>query len=189
VVAVGIDTAFANNSAGDILGESVGQTFFAPETLLRSLTVWRVVEQTNLGIGIDPYIVEADSTGFPLTGHVIQHGPAMFVLHGDGVHPVQFTWEFDPPVRLPRRGTYAFFLQVPQSQCPGYFDVLGREDDLENFYPEGQVWLSRRTDACTLRSNPDSFPNADLIFTIEFCRETPTAVRHGSWGRIKSMYR
>lgn len=188
VVAVGIDTSLANSSAGDILGESVGQTFFASDTLIRSLTVWRVVQQETLYTGIDPYIVETDSAGIPLSTSVIQHGPVMHVFYGDGVHPVEFKWEFDPPVALPRRGLYAFFLQVPMDECPSYFDVLGR-DGVTDAYTDGHVWLSRRTVACTLRFNPDPFPNADLVFTIEFCHDVSTPVRSSTWGQLKVLYR
>jgi hypothetical protein len=186
IVTVGIDPSLANNSAGDILGESIGQTFFASDTLIRSLTVWRVAQEETLYIGIDPYIVGTDSAGIPLPNPVIQHGPVVHVFFGDGVHPIKFKWDFDPPVVLPHRGLYAFFLQVPMDECPSYFDVLGRSPPDQ--YPEGHLWLSRRTSLCTLRT-PDSFPNGDIVFTIEFCHDTNTPVRKSTWGRLRTLYR
>jgi hypothetical protein len=165
-VSVGIDASRANNSAGDILGEAAGQTFFAPDTLVHSLTVWRVASECrDWQIGIHLYITEADSNGRPLTNHIVLDGPSIYIPESDCYQPVPFRWVFNPPLVLPRRVTYAFFLQVPSSQCPNYFDVLGRDG---NDYPEGHFWWTDRSSSCGLRLSPNSNPNADLCFTIKF---------------------
>src|SRR5207253_10012094 len=121
-----------------------------------------------------------------LPSPVIQHGPALHVL-GDGVHPTKFEWDFDPPVVLPHRGLYAFFLQGPIDECPTFFDVLTRDGG--DAYPEGHYWRGGRTDYCTLRFNPDPIPDSDIVFTIEFCHEESTPVRNSTWGRVKTLYR
>jgi hypothetical protein len=185
---VGIDPALANNSSGTILGEAVGQTFYAADTLLTSLTVWRVASECqNFLIGIHLYVTRADSTGTPLPLQIVLDGPSLVVPNGDCVHPIPFQWTFDPPLILPGAGTYAFFLQVPMSQCPSYFDVLGH--DGQDAYPPGHLWSTLRTDFCDLPQGLVSWPASDLNFIAVFCdtHSTPT-LRH-TWGELKTRYR
>jgi hypothetical protein len=187
IVSVGLDTSQANNSGGAFLGEAPGQTFLARDTLIRSLTVWRVAsEDTNL-FGMHLYITDTDSTGMPLTDHVVLDGPTLYNPYGDGIHPIPFQWVFDPPTALPARGQYAFFLQM--SPCVlGYFDLIARESD-EDLYADGHFWWTDRSLTCALRQSLNSNPRADMIFKVEFCRTGIVPVRRKSWGEIKTMYR
>lgn len=187
---VGIDTSLATTSGGDILGEAVGQTFYAADTLLKSLTVWRVASECPLGSGIHLYITATDSTGYPLLNQIVLDGPTLFTSTCDGIHPTPIQWVFDPPLSLPGRGLYAFFLQIAASQCPGYFDVLAREA-VPDAYPLGQAWLTSRSSfsGCILRDPVNSYPASDFIFTAEFCPTSTVPTRDASWGEVKRRYR
>jgi len=193
IVSVGVDTAFANNSGGTFAGEAPGQTFYAPDTLLYSLTVWRVAAEgapgNPYGVGIDPYITLTDIHGGPVTSEIISHGPVQIIPNGDGIHPIKFEWIYDPPLVLPHRGTYAFFMQAPQDHCPAYWDLLTRDLPLPDNYPEGNAWLTARTFSCDLTPSVRAFPDADLVFTVEFCHDLATAVRGKTWGQLKAIYR
>jgi hypothetical protein len=184
---IGIDSALANNSSGTILGEATGQTFYAVDTLLKSLTVWRVASECqNFLIGIHLYITRADSSGRPLTQQIVLDGPSLVVPNGDCVHPIAFQWDFDPPFALPGSGIYAFFLQVPMSQCPSYFDVLGH--DGEDAYPPGHLWSTLRTDFCDLPQGLVSWPASDMNFIAVFCDTHSTPILRHTWGELKMRY-
>jgi len=148
IVAVGIDTSQATSSVSPLLGEAPGQTFFARDTLIHSLTVWRVAsEDTNL-FGMHLWITRADSTGKPLLNQIVLNGPTVYNPYGDGIHPIPFQWVFDPPLTLPGSGHYAFFLAL--SPCIlGYFDVLAREAPVD-VYPDGHYWRSARDATCAV---------------------------------------
>jgi len=170
------------------LGEAPGQTFMARDTLLHSLTVWRVASEDSNLFGMHLYITATDSTGYPLINQIVLDGPTAYHPYGDGIHPIPFQWVFDPPLVLPRSGLYAFFLQI--SPCiPGYFDVLGRDEGTEDLYPEGHLWVTARSASCILRGGLNSFPASDLIFKIEFCSTAVVPVRHPTWGGLKAHYR
>jgi len=196
-VSIGIDTSKANTSGALLLGEAVGETFVAADTLVTRFTVWRVAsEDSSWQIGIHPYFVETDTTpswcnwpacppdGYPATGRVVWDGPTQVVKYGDGVHPIEFTWTFDPPLVLPHRGKFAWF--VLQDPCAAYFDILAV--DRADAYPDGIAWYTSRSH-CDRLIEAYPIPNADHVFTIEFCRDASTPVRRTSWGKLKTIYR
>ena len=108
-ITVGVDTSLANNSVVIATYEAVGEIFFARDTLVRSLTVWRVASEAGSVIGLRAYIVGTYSSGTPDITQLLWES-APLVKQGDGVHPTQFTWEMDPPLALPHRGQYAFYI-------------------------------------------------------------------------------
>jgi hypothetical protein len=179
-VVIGLDPSQANGSSGAVLGHGVGQTFAARDTLIHSLTVWRVEPTSTIGVHL--YIVGTDSTGRPDATKILQDGPTLNI-YGDGTYPVEFKWTFDPPVVLPSRGEYAFFLF--QDPCAIYFDILATTPSL---YPEGQVWGTGRSD-CVINGDLHTNPAGDDIFQIEFCRDAATPARKASWGILKTIYR
>jgi hypothetical protein len=181
-VAVGLDTSCANTSAPLFLGGAIGETFLARDTLISSVTVWRVAAQDTNGIGIHLFILETDSTGAPNPSAVLLNGPTVRVLYGDGIHPIRFDFMFDPPFALPRPGTYGIVVQG--NPCYGTVNLIA--DDRDD-YSDGSVWFFGRSD-CYLRSFPKNYPGADLIFTIVFC-STATPARPSTWGEIKARYR
>jgi hypothetical protein len=158
----------------------------ARDTLIRSLTVWRVaVQDTNL-FGMHLYITETDTAGMPLTDRVVLDGPTIYNPYGDGVHPIPFEWVFDPPVVLPRAGRYAIFLRMTPCVL-GYFDVLSTGG--RDLYPEGHYWRTARSFGCVLLPRPSANTLADMIFRMEFCSTAVVPVRRRTWGEIKVIYR
>ncbi len=184
---VGVDTSLADPSlgVGAINGEGPGETFVAVDTLIRSITVWRAAVQTPNTTPLKLWITEVDSTGMPLIGSVVFDGPALSVPYGDGIHPIKIQYSFDPPIALPHRGPYFFAIQ---ELCWGAFHLLVSAVDA---YPDGSAWRTGRSNfsGCILAYNISRLIHADLVFTIEFCRDTTTATRRRSWGQIKTMYR
>jgi hypothetical protein len=176
---VGVDLNSPGGSPfGAYLGRSIGQSFFAEDTLIRSITVWRIVSQDSNAFGIHLRIVEVDSSGTPRGDRLVVDWPESLVRFGA---PAVFRFEFDPPIALPRRDEFAFYLTA--DPCYGSFDLYAAFDS----YPGGSLWRSGRTDGCELRAFPDHV-NADLCFEIEFC-DVPTPTRHASWGQLKQHYR
>jgi len=186
VTSVGVDTTQANNSAGVFLGEAIGQSFLASDTLLYAITVWRVAQEDTNAFGVKVYIMKTDSTGMPLARSLIREGPTLVHPFGDKIHPVEFRFTFDPPVQLPGPGLYSFAVQP--DPCDGFFDILAHDGG--GVYPEGQPWLHSRSvfSGCILRSFPSPQPQFDLVFSVEFCKST-TATISTSWGRLKTLYR
>lgn len=184
---VSVDTSHANNYAAGRCGAALGETFVAEQTLISSITVWRPAFLTPLGIGYKLWITEVDSTGRPDVDRPIQEGPVMRFIYGDGIHPIEMKFVLDPPVVLPRPGQYYFAVQ---DYCGSSSLVLLR--DSTNSYPGGHIWKNDITcfEACSyLRAFMLSFPDEDLVFTVEFCGDAPTPVRGRSWGELKIKYR
>lgn len=184
---VGVDTSLAdrNSYVAALDGEAPGETFLAVDTLIRSIVVWRAAVEANDTAPMKLWITEVDSSGVPLTDHVLLDGPWISYPFGDGIHPTKIQYLFDPPFALPRRGTFYFAIQ---ELCYGYFDLLVSHSDP---YAQGSAWRSGRSflSGCGLRPYPNRLLHPDLVFTIDFCRDTTTAVRRTSWGRLKAIYR
>jgi hypothetical protein len=148
--------------------------------------VWRPAHQDTNQFGWHLFIAEIDSFGQPDPRLLLLEGPTVFNVFGDGINPIPFRFEFDPPFALPGPGTYEFAIQP--EPCIGFFHMLL---DNKNTYPDGEVWLHRKTliSGCRLRRLPTKFPELDLIFEIEFCDTSTVPVLPGSWGKVKSHYR
>lgn len=149
--------------------------------------MWRPAVQTPYGGQLKLWITEADTAGVPQVDRKVLDGPVITVPFGDGIHPIKMEWLFDPPFPLPHRGRYYF---AAQDWCGGHWDLLV---NLNDAYSGGNAWRSGITcfdpDGCYLYRPPDPFWSYDLVFTIEFCQEGTTAVRRGSWGQLKVIYR
>ena len=186
-VTVGIDSSLWNgHSRATALGAAEGQTFLARDTLISRLTVWRTPLNVN-GWGCHLFITEVDSTLRPYTGNILRDGPSVAVP-GDGVHLTRMDFVLDPPLALPRPGHYAFFLQ--RDYCDDAESRFIANDN--DPYPDGWFWTTYRTsggDTCYLPGAAGPEGNVDLIFEIEYCRETSTPVRQRSWGWLKAIYR
>ena len=181
---VGVDST-AGTAVGDIiLGKAWGQTFIAPDTLLSSARVWRIPSEAPNPSGLKFWITEVDSGGTPHTHLVVYEGPTISVVSADTSHATPIVYSFDPPLQLPRRGPYCFWIQ---EVCTGYADLL---IDPNDGYSGGSLWQTFRSnlEQCILRDFPQSFPGADLAFQLQFCSAT-TPTGRSSWGRVKAMYR
>ena len=185
IVSAGLDTTFGNWSYSPIFGSDEAQSFWADDTVITALNVWRPAGNRST-IGATIYITEADSTGMPLYYGVYRAGPTVTVYDSDppgGLIPMRFV--FDPVVVLPARGEYAFFLQ-PEACWPGAaWYILS---DLRDDYSRGSHWTtSRALSSCRL--TPALGEAGDLIFEVEYCHDTVTATRKSSWGMLKARYR
>ncbi len=182
VRSAGVDTSMANGLDGPILGESVGQVFLASDTLLSSITVWRIASEDTNYTGWHLYIARADSTGRPVPSSVLLDGPTMFHPYGDGVHPIPIRFDFEPPFALPGPGHYEFAIQA--YPCDAFFNMLLNH---ANAYPDGAVWLHTRSSECHLANFPEQFPLVDMVFTLEFCAAI-TPAEPATWGQVKARY-
>ncbi len=182
---VGIDPAQATSSAGNLLSsESTGQTFVAADSGLRSIAVWRVAsEGANLG-AIYVTVTETNVSGQPLTDLPLATSSTLSNSSGDGVTPTEFLWQFDPPVALKAGTRYAFFLRT--CGTTPYVDFLAR--GMPDLYVDGCLWATTRGSGCDLPQGVVQFPDADLIFRIEFCG-SGAPVRRETWGQLKTVYR
>lgn len=180
----GVDPNLANSSGGVILGEAVGQTFHADALLIESITVWRVAYEDTNQFGMHVYVTATDSLGRPNSRQVLASGPDVYHLFGDGTHPIEFEFVFDPPLSLPSIGNYYFTIQsVP---CYGFWD-LAAVDGLD-YYPAGHAWANSRSLECTLSPFAFSYPSADLCFRIRYC-DISTPTQRTTWGHLKAIYR
>lgn len=181
-VAVGLDTSCANASVTAFLGRAVGQTFLARDTLISKVTVWRIAEQPRNGIGLKLFILRTDSLGAPDVYSVLLDGPTLINTSGDSIHAVRFDYVFDPPFALPAPGLYAFVIQG--RPCDPSWNL---EANVNDDYADGSYWSFGRSD-CALRPFPQNHPEADMVFTVEFC-SAPTPIKRSTWGELKTRYR
>jgi hypothetical protein len=177
------------NGVGELVHNGVGQTFLAADTLIASLTVWRIAsEDSNWNVGLRPYFMATDSTGAPDVDRILYVADRRIIPNGDGVHPIEFKWTFDPPITLPGPGKYAFFLF--QDPCAAYFDILTMGFN-GTLYPDGEFWytLVDLGGGCSPDPYIYSAPDGDIVFHMEFCDTSTTPVRSNTWGELKVRYR
>ncbi len=183
---VAVDTSLTRESGELILGMAWGETFQASDTLIQSVTVWRIASEHNDPSPLKFWITEVDSSGTPHTHLVVYDGPIISVTSPDSIHPTPITYAFDPPIVLPRQSVYCFWVQ---EVCSGWADLL--IDGGVDGYPGGHLWQTFRSDfdGCILRDYPNTFPSYDLVFTLVFCNTRITPVRRTTWGEVKVKYR
>ena len=190
-VNAGNDTIGWNTVRTTFLGEAVGQTFYAFDTLVTRITVWRPPNDPLGAIGNRLFVTTVDSTIFhprePNTRNILQNGPTVFVLDSDppGL-PIQMDYILDPPLALPGPGTYAFFIQREGCDA-GTTPIVAKEPGT---YSHGVVWYTGRTTTLPCALMPTwAWEDLDFCFEMEFCRTATTPVHRQSWGRLKVIYR
>src|SRR5262249_38110452 len=157
------------------------------DTLMTFLRVWRAANNDSNLIGMKPCITATAPDGTPDLKQILYCGPTLVHFRSDGVHPTEFRWDFDPPLALPHRGKFTFF--ILQDPCIASWDILSTDKPL---YAGGEMWYTGRSN-CTL--GPDLqetlFPyfQYDHVFQIGFCRDAVTSVSRKSWGELKILYR
>jgi hypothetical protein len=185
---IGYGPENATTQVGPILGQWNGQTFLAPDTLLVSVTAYRPSwNVTNVGTHL--YITPVDSTGAPMTFDVLAEGPYdVYVTSADSTGlPIPMTWVFDPPLRLPSRGMYAFCLQTTACYSGQGFHLLYDE---VGTYPDGIMWYGiRSVSSCGLTPPIGPAPGQDVPFEVTFCHDVVTATKRATWGKLKLIYR
>ena len=178
---IGPDTTSATGPTSLIFGMAYGETFVATDTLIESITVWRVAADDTSYAGWELFIVGTDSLGQPDVSNVLLHGKVVYDPYGAGYAPMTFS--FDPPFALPAPGKYEFAVQLSPCDALGYLLL-----SLTDTYPDGDLWRHDRSSCDHLRGGAVEGPNADLSFDIVFCDQAvPTKTE--TWGRMKARYR
>src|SRR5262245_826495 len=168
---IGLDTTMTTSFLEFSLNEAIGQTFYASDTLIRSVTIWRLPDEVGWGFGVRFYIIDTDSIGGP-GSQILYSSPVIYNYGGDGVHPIELRFDFDPPVSLPSRGLFEMALM--SYPCGGDWGILARRQ-ASDAYPPGKVWHHPRSPnpPCLPRLTANPVNDADVVFQMEFC-ETPT---------------
>jgi len=189
-VTIGLDPAIRTMVRGTFLGGALGQTFYAPETSISRVTVWRPPNDID-AVGTHLWITGVDTAVFvgqPITSDLLLDGPTVFIRDSDPPGQlIEMSFVIDPPLALPGPGTYAFFLQ--REHCDGGETfIIGSDVDP---YPQGIYWITPRISMaeCHLRPVTGGGNNDDLLFRIEFCGGLPTPARSKTWGELKAIYR
>jgi hypothetical protein len=100
---IGVGTSLATTSGDIVLGKAWGETFSATDTLIKSVSVWRIAPEHNDSSSVKFWITEVDSFGTPHTHLVVFDGPTIFVVSPDSTRPTKIEFDFDPPISLPRQ--------------------------------------------------------------------------------------
>lgn len=183
------DTTNATNAGGPFLGSAIGQVFFAPESIITEIDVWRPAGYVS-EIGAHIFITGVDSSRSPVypdVGKIFQNGPDVTVIDSDPPGQlIRVPFVFDPPVVLPHPGYYTMFFQATGCWDGEPWRLLFSQ---HNNYPYGILWLTgRSTNGCVLRGPAGGGDNDDLVFEAHFCSEA-TAIVRSSWGKVKVLYR
>jgi len=181
---VGIDTTGSRLFVGAFNGRSIAQVFYAPDTLVQSVTVWRPAsDQVNI-TGMHLYITGVHSAGAPDPSDVLLDGQTI-VLPSTGATPKPVVYSLDPPLALPHRGLFAFAIKQDTPQCLGIFNLMA---DSIGVYRDGDSWTIYPFYSCLgLGFGPAPEPR-DVVFEVAFC-EMGTPTLRTTWGRLKSTYR
>src|SRR5262249_62290474 len=100
---------FAKTFADDDLGGGIGQSFYAADTIIRSITVWQSQYQYDWLSGAEVILAGTTDAGVPNGGDILFRGIFVRTKVGDGIPPIPIVLEFDPPWVLPHAGEYAFW--------------------------------------------------------------------------------
>ncbi len=172
-VAIGVQPTLADTVVSPFSCRGWGQEFVAADTLIHSISVWRLAQpaysdtprQLFITDPFDPLVV-GDVIPLLLTGSVL------VIPNGDGVHPVEYRWTFDPPFALPRRGKFFFEIMADNwTVCPVAADST-------NPYPDGVTWETSPVWDCSRPGPPFDIehPTWDLAFEVQFCGAGPVGV-------------
>jgi hypothetical protein len=181
----GLDLRHATRGEAAGLGKSLAQVFYAGDTVVTSVTVWRVASQTLNLVPMHLFITTADSANAPPNPHVLLlDGPTIVLTETGPALPVRFN--IDPPLHLPGPGFYSVVIKDDDQDCLGFFALVA---DSTDSYPQGGLWYLSPIANCTGPGRaPESYDREDLIFEVEFCVPADPALR-SSWGRVKAEYR
>ncbi len=182
---VGVDTSLATSSTATAFGDAFAEVFYAPDTLITSITIWRSYFIDSSFVGVKLYVANVDSLGKPNPLDLILDGPTVYNVAGDSIHPTPFTFTFSPPLVLPRAGMYEIAFQAVPCGDSFFFIYC-----YNNPYPQGTLWWHGETSRslCRLRTDPQLYPLQDLVFQVGFCQPITPAVRE-TWGSVKARYR
>jgi hypothetical protein len=184
-VHVAVDTSVNNLPVLADFGRAWGQSFYASDTSVKAVTVWRpALPETSLG-RMQLFVTRVDESGQPVPWEILLTGPVRMSPNSDGIHPVRVDFTLDPPFALPGPGEY--FFAVKDYSCHEGFMLLV---DTLDCYSQGSAWRTiGNVDCSGLGASPVRYNAAwDLVFDIEFCA-TATRIGRRSWGQLKRRYR
>ena len=165
-VAIGVDLSQADRVVEPLFCRGWGQVFFANDTLIRSISVWRPAKPDSDAQARYLFITEADSVG-PRTYLRLLSAPPLVHQVGDGIHPVEYKWVFDPPFALPRRGLFFFDIMAD------HWSAFLLPASSQNPYPDGDAWNTSTSGGVDCPYPGAAFddppPRPDLAFEIQFC--------------------
>jgi len=182
----------ANGVAYNSFGSAQGEGFYAHDTLIASITVWRKANvYTNIGLVlyVNPMLSLNDSMYVPVTRPIMFAAPALVANDAPADTPIEMRWTFDPPLVLPSRGEYVMWFQTAGCNPVDYPLLYYTGGDA---YIEGEPWYTNRSlTECVHLPNTKcgGTKTADMCFAITFCRNEVTRVRRGGWGALKMLYR
>ncbi len=162
---IGVDLSQADRFVEPFYCRGWGQVFFAGDTLIRSISVWRPAKPDSDAFARYLFITEADSIA-PRTERRLLSAPPIVHQVGDGVHPVEYRWVFDPPFALPHRGL--FFFDIMADRWSWFLMPASSQ----NPYAEGDAWETSSVGGdCPYpgAAYDDPPPRPDLAFQIQFC--------------------
>jgi hypothetical protein len=186
----GLDSSKWITSDGPIFGQAMGQTFYAADTIIPAVTVWRPPGNPSY-IGAKLYITA--TTGYrgqylaPNVRNILQEGPTLRIHDSDPpgqMIPMRFP--IDPPLVLPSRGEYAIMFQAEGCWSGQAWLLIA---DTRNDYADGMYWVTGRAGGCYLPAIAGGGDYDDLCFRIEYCAEATTPARRNTWGQLKILYR
>jgi hypothetical protein len=185
---VALDTTFADTVLVANDSRGYGQVISVADTLVSSITFWRPAQPDTFPEPAVLYVTSVDSTGRPNVLDVLYASPIVGGPYGDGIHAIPLTFTFDPPLALPKAGSYYFDVneENPPDPCIGVVRLLG---DTRNDYVYGGAWKTGISD-CNGQGPGGPFPNnprLDMVFEITLC-DTNTPTRLRTWGELKARY-
>jgi hypothetical protein len=179
----GLDVTHSDGVQFIRLSRALGQVFVAPDTLVRTVSVWLPDIRLVLTTPMHLYLYRADLEGQPVMEAPVADGGSLDTGDLDGDGAARFTYRFDPPAMLPAPGRYALVL-VPD-RC-GVIPVL---TDSSDEFADGDLWdLGQRHCGGPVTSVNSRVATAHMVFRVEFC-DGGTSTAGRTWGELKARYR
>jgi len=168
---IGVDPSHANTLADDPMGEGIGQSFYAADTVIRSITVWQSQYQYDWMTGAELILTETSAAGVPIGDPILFRSIFVRTQVGDGIHPIPFVFELNPPWVLPHPGEYAFWLFGCKTGQADFLAVQGDTAAMRQLYPDGHAWGERARYICRPYGFPDGYyDDTRLAFRVVFDR-------------------
>lgn len=183
---IGVPVSLANGIDFMSFGSADGESFYASDTLIESITIWRPANYGPIALGLNLFISKAF-----VTQPILFDCGVVRVLDSDPPgQPVPMTWSFDPPLRLPFKGPFVLWVQVEGCYVLDYPILAHKGSDA---YPQGGCLYTIRTyeGPCVHMPNiKGACPlDVDMCFLVAFCHGAVTATRRSTWGALKLLYR
>lgn len=167
-IAISVDTAYADTTVTIWGCRGFGQVFLARDTLIQSISAWRPAQPALDGAPrylfiTETYESECCGTAPKAASVLLDAGPLVNQV-GDGIHPVEYRWVFDPPFALPYRGKFFFDILAEYFAS---FEMLAANTDP---YPDGDGWYTGPVWDCSEPGFGRGYlPHPDLVFEVRFC--------------------